>query len=107
MMRMMLTFKGHDVRVAANGLQAVAIAEQFDPHIGFLDIGMPGVDGYEAVRRIRDLLGTRIVLVALTGWGQDEDKRRSKEAGFDHHLTKPPEPDVLDKLIADCGPRDE
>jgi PAS domain S-box-containing protein len=107
MMRMMLTFKGHDVRVAANGLQAVAIAEQFDPHIGFLDIGMPGVDGYEAARRIRDLLGTRIVLVALTGWGQDEDKRRSKEAGFDHHLTKPPEPDVLDKLIADCGPRDE
>lgn len=105
MMRVMLTFKGHDVRVAANGLQAVAIAEQFDPHIGFLDIGMPGVDGYEAARRIRDLLGARIVLVALTGWGQDEDKRRSKEAGFDYHLTKPPEPEVLDRLIADCARR--
>jgi signal transduction histidine kinase len=103
MMRVMLTFKGHDVRVASNGLQAVAIAEQFDPHIGFLDIGMPGIDGYEAARRIRDLLGSRIVLVALTGWGQDEDKRRSKEAGFDHHLTKPPEPQMLDRLIADCG----
>jgi signal transduction histidine kinase/ActR/RegA family two-component response regulator len=102
MMRVMLSFKGHDVRVASNGLQAVAIAEQFDPHIGFLDIGMPGVDGYEAARRIRDLLGSRIVLVALTGWGQDEDKRRSKEAGFDHHLTKPPEPEVLDQLIAEC-----
>jgi CheY-like chemotaxis protein/anti-sigma regulatory factor (Ser/Thr protein kinase) len=102
MMRVMLTFKGHDVRVAANGLQAVAIAEQFDPHIGFLDIGMPGMDGYEAARRIRDLLGSRVVLVALTGWGQDDDKRRSKEAGFDHHLTKPPEPETLDRLIAVC-----
>jgi CheY-like chemotaxis protein/anti-sigma regulatory factor (Ser/Thr protein kinase) len=102
MMRVMLSFKGHDVRVATNGLQAVAIAEQFDPHIGFLDIGMPGIDGYEAARRIRDLLGPRVVLVALTGWGQDDDKRRSKEAGFDYHLTKPPEPDVLDGLIGDC-----
>ena len=106
MMRVMLSFKGHDVRVAANGLQAVAIAEQFDPHIGFLDIGMPGLDGYEAARRIRDLLGSGVVLVALTGWGQDEDKRRSKEAGFDHHLTKPPEPDTLDKLIAGCVTRE-
>ncbi len=103
MMRVMLTFKGHDVRVATNGLQAVAVAEQFDPHIGFLDIGMPGMDGYEAARRIRDLLGGRIVLVALTGWGQDEDKRRSREAGFDHHLTKPPEPEVLERLISDCA----
>jgi len=103
MLRVMLTFKGHDVRVATNGLQAVALAQQFEPHIGFLDIGMPGIDGYEAARRIRDLLGPRIVLVALTGWGQDEDKRRSREAGFDHHLTKPPEPDVLDRLIADCA----
>ena len=102
MMRVMLRFKGHDVRVAANGLQAVAVAEQFDPHIGFLDIGMPGIDGYEAARRIRDLLGRRVMLVALTGWGQDEDKRRSRDAGFDHHLTKPPEPDMLDRLIAEC-----
>lgn len=101
MMRVMLSFKGHDVRVAANGLQAVAVAEQFDPHIGFLDIGLPGIDGYEAARRIRDLLGRRVMLVALTGWGQDEDKRRSREAGFDHHLTKPPEPDILDRLIGE------
>jgi PAS domain S-box-containing protein len=103
MMRVMLSIKGHDVRVASNGVQAVALAEQFDPHIGFLDIGMPIMDGYEAARRIRQLLGRRIVLVALTGWGQDEDKRRSSDAGFDHHLTKPPEPDVLARLIADCA----
>ena len=103
MLRVMLTFKGHDVRVATHGVQAVALAEQFDPHIAFLDIGMPGMDGYEAARRIRERLGRRIVLVALTGWGQDEDKRRSRDAGFDHHLTKPPEPEILDRLIADCA----
>ena len=84
-------------------MQAVALAEQFDPHIGFLDIGMPLMDGYEAARRIRHLLGRRVVLVALTGWGQDEDKRRSRDAGFDHHLTKPPEPEVLARLIAECA----
>jgi CheY-like chemotaxis protein len=103
MMRVMLSIQGHDVRVASDGMQAVALAEQFDPHIGFLDIGMPIMDGYEAARRIRHLLGRRVVLVALTGWGQDEDKRRARDAGFDHHLTKPPEPDVLARLIAECA----
>jgi CheY-like chemotaxis protein len=61
---------------------------------------MPRMDGYEAARRIRAALGSRVTLVALTGWGQDEDKRRSLDAGFDHHITKPPDPDVLDQLIA-------
>jgi CheY-like chemotaxis protein len=61
------------------------------------------MDGYEAARRIRGLLGRRVMLVALTGWGQDEDKRRSQEAGFDQHLTKPPDPEVLDRLIGDCA----
>ena len=102
MMRVMLSFKGHDVRVATDGVQAVALAEQFDPHIGFLDIGMPRMDGYEAARRFAPPW-PRVVLVALTGWGQDEDKRRSREAGFDHHLTKPPEPEVLARLIAECA----
>jgi len=103
MMRVMLSFKGHDVRVAADGVQAVEIVEAFHPHIAFLDIGMPRMDGYEAARRIRERLGRRVVLVALTGWGQDEDKRRSREAGFDHHLTKPPEPERLDRLISECA----
>jgi signal transduction histidine kinase/CheY-like chemotaxis protein len=103
MMRVMLQVKGHDVRVALDGVQAVALAETFSPQIAFLDIGMPRMDGYEAARRIRELLGTRVMLVALTGWGQDEDKRRSHESGFDHHLTKPPEPDMLDHLILESA----
>jgi signal transduction histidine kinase len=105
MMRLMLHVKGHDVRIAADGVQAVTLAETFEPQIAFLDIGMPRMDGYDAARRIRELLGSRVMLIALTGWGQDEDKRRSREAGFDHHLTKPPEPEVLDQLIDECARR--
>jgi PAS domain S-box-containing protein len=103
MMRLMLQVKGHDVKVAADGVQAVEVAGAFKPHIVFLDIGMPRMDGYEAARRIRVLLGRDVVLVALTGWGQDEDKRRSRDVGFDQHLTKPPEPEVLERLIENCA----
>jgi PAS domain S-box-containing protein len=103
MMSLMLGMKGHDVRVAADGEEAVAIGTAFEPQIAFVDIGMPRMDGFEVARRLRERLGRRVRLVALTGWGQDEDRRRSREAGFDHHLTKPPEPDVLDQLIAECA----
>jgi PAS domain S-box-containing protein len=100
MMRMMIDIMGHDVRVAADGVQAVAIAREFEPQIALLDIGMPRMDGYDAARRIREALGSNVVLVALTGWGQEEDQRRAREAGFDMHLTKPAEPAVLEELIA-------
>jgi CheY-like chemotaxis protein len=103
MMRVMLGFHGHEIRVAADGLQAVAFAETLRPNIAFLDIGMPRMDGYEAARRIRELLGPRVLLVALTGWGQDDDKRRAREAGFDHHITKPPEPEMIEHLIGECS----
>jgi PAS domain S-box-containing protein len=106
MMRLMLGCKGHDVAVAADGEQAVALAETFQPAIAFLDIGMPRMDGHEAARRIRELLGARVVLVALTGWGQEKDKARSREAGFDHHVVKPPEPETLDRLIAAAADRE-
>jgi signal transduction histidine kinase/ActR/RegA family two-component response regulator len=102
MLSLMLSIKGHDVRVAADGEQAVAIGSAFEPQIAFVDIGLPRMDGFEVARHLRELLGRRVLLVALTGWGQDEDRRRSREAGFDHHLTKPPEPEVLDRLIAEC-----
>ena len=100
MLRMMLDLMGHEVRVAADGVQAVALAKEFAPEIAFLDIGMPRKDGYAAAREIRMALGPRVVLVALTGWGQDEDQQRAREAGFDHHLTKPAEPSRLEELIA-------
>jgi CheY-like chemotaxis protein len=69
-----------------------------------MDIGMPGMDGYETARRIREQPGlSKIVLAALTGWGQQEDRRRTAEAGFDHHLVKPPEPQLLECLLAGEG----
>jgi CheY-like chemotaxis protein/two-component sensor histidine kinase len=103
MMQLMLSLHGHDVSVASDGVAAVAAATAVEPQIVFLDIGMPRMDGYEAARRIRQALGTRVVLVALTGWGQDEDKHKAHEAGFDLHLTKPPDPEVLERLISECG----
>jgi signal transduction histidine kinase/ActR/RegA family two-component response regulator len=106
MMKLMLTLLGHEVTVASDGLAAVEAARASEPQIAFLDIGMPRMDGYEVARRIREALGGRVVLVALTGWGQDEDKRRSREAGFDHHLTKPPDPEHLERLIGACTERD-
>jgi signal transduction histidine kinase len=100
MLRLMLDLMGHEVRVAADGVQAVAIARAFKPDVALLDIGMPRMDGYEAAREIRAALGSSVLLVALTGWGQEEDQRRASEAGFDLHLTKPAEPEVLENLIA-------
>jgi CheY-like chemotaxis protein len=90
----------HDVRVAADGVQAVTIARDFKPDVALLDLGMPRMDGFEAARQIRESLGHRVMLVALSGWGQDDDKRRAREAGFDMHLTKPADPEILEDLIA-------
>ena len=101
----MIESMGHEVLVAADGVQAVELAEKFEPQIAVLDIGMPRMDGYEAARRIRAALGRRVVLVALTGWGQEQDQHRAYAAGFDYHLTKPAEPEALESLIAsavDC-----
>jgi CheY-like chemotaxis protein len=100
MMQLIIECMGHDVRVAADGVQAVAVARDFLPDIALLDIGMPRMDGYEAARQIRGSLGRSVFLVALTGWGQEEDQRRAQAAGFDRHLTKPAEPSVIESLIA-------
>ena len=100
----MLRMLGHDVRTAHDGLQAVEAAAAFRPDVALLDIGMPRLNGYDAARRIREQeWGKKIVLVALTGWGQAEDKRRAIEAGFDRHYTKPLSPSHLEQLMAGLG----
>jgi two-component system, chemotaxis family, CheB/CheR fusion protein len=89
------------VYTAANGAIALESAEQHRPEVALLDIGMPKLDGYEVARRIRaQPWGAHITLVALTGWGQDSDRRRSQEAGFDSHLVKPLDLDKLTELLA-------
>lgn len=98
---MLLTLMGNEVRTAADGLEAVRVAEEFRPDVAVLDIGMPRLDGNGAARRIRaEPWGRDISLIALTGWGQEEDRRRTAEAGFDLHLTKPIDPAALDRLLA-------
>jgi PAS domain S-box-containing protein len=96
-----LELKGNEVRTAGDGLEAVAVAEVFHPDVILLDIGMPKLNGYDAARRIREQPWSRgVVLIALTGWGQEEDRRRAMESGFDHHLVKPVDPAVLEELLA-------
>jgi PAS domain S-box-containing protein len=92
---------GHEVRTAHDGPSALRVAADFRPELVLLDIGMPGMDGYEVARRLRQQSGMgNAVLVALTGWGQEEDRRKSKEAGFDHHLVKPMGLKELQSLLA-------
>jgi len=102
---MMLRMGGNDVRTGRDGVEAVTIAQSYHPQVVLLDIGMPRMNGYDAARRIRsEPWGREMMLIALTGWGQDEDKRRAREAGFDHHLTKPVDADELEKLVASARP---
>jgi CheY-like chemotaxis protein len=92
---------GHTTCIAHDGLQALAIAAEFKPDAAFLDIGMPGLNGYQAARRMRATAGLEhVVLMALTGWGAENDHQLASEAGFDFHLTKPVDIDVVSKLLA-------
>jgi CheY-like chemotaxis protein len=97
---MLLKLKGHEVDVAHDGFEAVAKAAAFQADVILLDIGMPGLNGYEAARQIRTQDPQKCpVLVALTGWGQEEDRRLSSEAGFDAHLVKPVDIAALTELL--------
>jgi PAS domain S-box-containing protein len=103
---MVLRMHGHDVHTMHDGHSVLAAAQKELPEIAILDIGLPQMDGYEVARRLRDLPGgDQVVLIALTGYGQAEDKQRAQEAGFDHHLVKPIEPDVLETLLARAADR--
>jgi len=100
-MSILLRLAGNQVETAHDGLQALEIAASFRPQVVLLDIGMPKLNGYDAARRIRgEDWGKDALLVALTGWGQEEDRRKSREAGFDEHLVKPVDYDKLMKLLA-------
>jgi CheY-like chemotaxis protein len=97
---------GAETRVAHDGEEAVAAAAAFRPEVAFLDVGMPKLDGHEAGRRIRaEPWGAAIVLVALTGWGQPDDRQKSREAGFDEHLVKPAPIETLEKVLAAAAAR--
>jgi PAS domain S-box-containing protein len=99
-MALLLTGMGNETRTAHEGLEALEVGATFLPEIILLDIGMPRLNGYETARRIREQpWGQSVKLVAVTGWGQEADRRRSQEAGFDHHLVKPVDPAALSKLL--------
>ena len=99
-----LALAGHDVRVAHDGAAGVAAAAEFRPGVILLDLGMPKLNGYEAARRVRsEPWGAAVVLVAVTGWGAAEDRRKTRDAGFDHHLVKPVDPAALLKLLSSLG----
>jgi CheY-like chemotaxis protein len=108
-MAMMLRLTGNQVRTAHDGVEAIKVAESFRPQVILMDVGMPRLNGYEATQRIREQpWGRSAIIIALTGWGQEGDKERSREAGCDGHLVKPVSLPDLEKLLAElsCGGKD-
>jgi PAS domain S-box-containing protein len=101
-----LQLKGHEVQTAYDGIAAVDIAARYKPEVVLLDIGLPRLSGYDVARRIRQQPGgDAVTLIAITGWGQEEDRRQSEQSGFDLHLVKPVDPLALLKLLADLPPK--
>src|SRR6185369_12451846 len=97
---MLLKVLGAEVRVVNDGAGALSAMEKYRPDVVLLDIGMPKMDGYEVARRIRERKEfDAVTLIALTGWGQEDDRRRTREAGFDHHLIKPADITALQALL--------
>jgi PAS domain S-box-containing protein len=102
-LRRVLALYGHKVQVAYDGNAAMRLADEFQPRVAVLDIGMPGANGFEVARTVRQRHGSGTALIALTGWGQESDRRRATEAGFDFHLTKPVDPAALNDLLAEIA----
>jgi len=98
---MLLRLNGHEVQIAFDGLEAIAAAERQPPTVVLLDIGLPGMDGYEVARRLQLMSAlTNVRLIAMTGYGSDKDRQATKEAGFDMHFTKPVGADELDRALS-------
>jgi CheY-like chemotaxis protein len=97
---MLLSFSGHEVKIAHDGAEALDAVRSFRPDVVFLDIGMPVLTGYEVAQAVRaEPWGSEVTLIAVTGWGQPDDKQRAHTAGFDRHLVKPIDPDEVDRLL--------
>jgi CheY-like chemotaxis protein len=100
-MAMLVEALGGRAATARDALTGLAKLQEFEPDVVFLDIGLPGIDGYEACRRIRAARSDRrVTIVALTGWGHAQDKQRALDVGFDAHLTKPVDPSVVEELLS-------
>ncbi len=95
----LLALLGHEVRVARTGPEGVKVGRDWKPEVVICDIGLPGLDGYAVASQLRKAAGQAVRLIAVTGYGSDEDRRKAKEAGFDHHLTKPADPATLLQLL--------
>jgi CheY-like chemotaxis protein len=96
--------EGYDVQIAKDGLEAFEAAARFRPDVIVLDLAMPTLNGYEAARRIREQpWGKNVILIALTGWGQQRDRHRTKEAGFDAHLTKPVKYEAIVEMLGNTS----
>jgi two-component system CheB/CheR fusion protein len=102
-MQSFLQMQGHETRCAFDGPSALSLAQEFAPHLVLLDIAMPGMDGYEVIRRLRGRAGEQPVVAAVTGFGQDTEWKRMKQAGFDHHLVKPVDPQTLAAFVGSLG----
>jgi CheY-like chemotaxis protein len=96
----LLNMQGHETRAVYSGQEALDCIESFSPHVALIDIGLPKMDGYELARRLRERMdGTTLRLVALTGYGQSEDRARTRASGFDDHLVKPVELPALERAL--------
>ena len=102
---MLLEVRGDEVRIAYDGLEALDAERDFKPEVVLLDIGMPRLSGYDVARRIRAARGNAVLMVAITGWGQEDDRQRARDAGFNYHFTKPVDFDMLLDLIDREAPR--
>jgi CheY-like chemotaxis protein len=100
MLKSLLLLAGHSVHEAEDGPGGVRVALEVEPEVALIDIGLPGCDGYEVATAIRDALGARIRLVALTGYGLPEDEQRARGAGFDEHIVKPVDEATLARVLA-------
>ena len=102
-MAKLLRLYGHEVDTALGGSAALRAAQANPPRVVLLDISMPGIDGYEVARQLRRMFQGRVVIIALTAHGYEEDKRRCKEAGFDRHFVKPADPVKVEQLVRELG----